>query len=117
MSKNVRNVVIVLALAALVVLIPGGGRGASTAIQIVSLAFIASLVWIASLFYRQHRVELYSLGDARRATLYVAAGVVAVTLTATPRLWATPTGEIVWFALIAAAAYAGFAVVWAARKY
>ena len=108
---------IVLVLAALVVLIPGGGTGASVAIQAVSLAFLASLAWIASRLYREHRVALYSLGDARRAVLYGAIAVAALTLTATSRLWETGTGEIVWFALLGGAAYAAFAVIWAARKY
>jgi hypothetical protein len=117
MSQTVRNIAIVLAIAALVVLLPGGGTGASVAIQAVSLAFLASLAWIASRLYREHRVALYSLGDARRAVLYGAIAVAALTLTATSRLWQTGTGEIVWFALLGGAAYAAFAVVWAARKY
>jgi hypothetical protein len=116
-SNNVRNILIVLVLAALLVVIPGGGRGATVAIQVVSLAFLASIGWFASLMYRQHRVDLYSLGDAKRAVLYVAAGVAAVTFTATSRLWSTGAGEIAWFVLIGGAVYAAFAVVWAARKY
>ena len=117
MNKNVRNVVIVLVLAALVVLVPGGGRGATVAIQAVSLAFLASIGWFASLMYRQHRVELYSLGDAKRAVLYVAAAVATLTLTATSRLWGTASGEIVWFALMGGAVYAVVAVVWSVRRY
>jgi hypothetical protein len=104
-------------LAALVVLIPGGGQGANIAIQLVSLAFLGGLGWIAYLMYRQHRADLYGLGDTKRATLYIAAAVVALTLTATSRLWSTPGGEIVWFALLVAAVYAGFAVIWSARRY
>jgi hypothetical protein len=117
MNKNVRNVVIVLALAALVVLIPGGGTGANTALQAISLAFLASIAWAASRLYREHRVWLYSLGDGRRAALYGAVAVVVLTLTATSRLWQTGAGEIAWFALLGGAAYAAFAVVWSARKY
>ena len=117
MNKNVRNVVIVLAIAALVVLLPGGGSGARVAIQAVSLGFLGSLAWIASRLYREHRVALYSLGDGRRATLYGAIAVATLTLTATSRLWQTGTGELVWFALLGGSAYAAFAVVWSARKY
>ena len=106
-----------LVLAALLVVIPGGGRGATVAIQTVSLAFLASICWFASLMYRQHRIELYSLGDKKRAVLYVAAGVVALTLTATSRLWSTGAGEIAWFVLIGSAVYAVFALVWSVRRY
>ncbi len=115
--KNVRNIVIVCALAALVVLIPGGGTGASIAIQAVSLAFLASLGWFASIMYRQYRSELYGLGDNKRLTLYAALGVAALTLTATSKLWRTGSGEVVWFVLLGGALYAVIAVAISARRY
>jgi hypothetical protein len=113
---TVRNIAIVLAIAALVVLIPGGGTGATVATQAVSLAFLAVLAWVASVMYRQHRVTLYGLGDARRAILCAALAVAALTLTGTARLWHTSTGSVVWLVLMAASIYAVFAVVWSARR-
>jgi hypothetical protein len=117
MSKHARNITIVLILAGLLVAVPGGGTGARVAIQAVSLAFLLSLGWFASVMYRQHRVELYGLGDSRRATLYVALGVVALALTATSRLWSSASGEIVWFVLVLGAVYAVVAVLVSARRY
>lgn len=117
MTKTARNVVIVLALAALLVLVPGGGTGANVAIQVISVVFLATFGWIAMLQYREHRVALYSLGDGRRAILYGAVGVAALTLTATSRLLATAGGALAWILLLVAAAYAGGTVVWSARKY
>lgn len=117
-NANVRNVLIVVVIAALVVLIPGGGTGASVAIQAVSLAFLASITWIASLMYRQHRVELYALGDRWRAALYVSLAVAAVTLTGTSRLWQTGVaGSIAWVVLLAGAAGGVLVVVRSARRY
>jgi hypothetical protein len=113
----VRNILIVAAIAAIVVIVPGGGTGASVVSQAVSLAFLAALVWFATVMYRQHRVTLYSLGDGRRAILYVAAAVAAVTLTGTSRLWNSSGGEVAWLVLLGGAIYAAFAVIWAARKY
>ena len=117
MTKTVRNIVIVLAIAAIVVIVPGGGTGASVVSQAVSLAFLAALAWFASVMYRQHRITLYSLGDGRRAILNVAAGVPALTLTGTSRLWNSGGGEVAWLVLLGGAIYAAFAVIWAARKY
>jgi hypothetical protein len=117
MTKTLRNIVIVLAIAAVVAIVPGGGTGANVVTQAVSLAFLASLAWFASVMYRQHRISLYSLGDGRRAILYVAAGVAAVVLTGTHKLWSSPGGEVAWLVLLGAAIYAVFAIVWAARKY
>lgn len=116
MSKTVRNVAIILAIAAIVVVVPGGGTGASVVTQAVSLAFLASLAWFASVMYRQHRVALYSLGDRRRAILYVALAVAAVVLTGTHKLWSSPGGQVAWLVLLGAAIYAVFAIFWAARR-
>jgi hypothetical protein len=43
--------------------------------------------------------------------------VLAVTLTATSKLWASPAGEIAWLALVGASVYVGFSIIWAARRY
>lgn len=117
MNKNVRNALIVLAIAALVALLPGGGSGANVALQAVSLAFLGALAWVASLMYREHRMTLYSLGDGRRAILYGAVAVATLTLTATSLMWATPAGEIAWLALMGALIYAVVTIVVRARRY
>jgi len=116
-NKNVRNVVIVLALAGLKDVLPGGGPASSTLIQAISLGFLGAFVWIASRLYREHRTSLYSLGDRRRAIVYVAAGVVVLTLSATGRLWASPLGSIAWLLLIGASVIAVFQVYRASREY
>jgi hypothetical protein len=116
-NANVRNVVIVLAVAAVVALVPGGGTTASVVIQTISLAFLGAILWVSAQMYREHRTALYTLGDRRRAALYAAIAVLVVTLSATPQLWRTSAGSVAWLLLIGAAAYTGFAVIWAARKY
>jgi len=118
MSATVRNVLIVLAIAAAVALIKGGKTAAEVAIQAVVLVFLGTFCWFGSLMYRQHRTTLYSLGDGRRALLYVAAGVATLTLTATSKLWNSGgAGSVAWLLLLGGAAYAIFAVLWSARKY
>jgi hypothetical protein len=116
MLKTVRNIAIVAGLAAVVAWAPGGGTGSRIVIQAVSIVFLATLAWFASIMYRQHRVALYSLGDARRAGLYAALAVATLTLSATPRLFATGPGVLLWFVLVGAAAYTVIAIVWAARS-
>jgi hypothetical protein len=116
MSKTARNVLIILAIAALVVLVPGGGAAARTITQAVWLAFLASIFWFAVIMYRQNRSSIYSLGDRRRAIVYVALGVAAITLTATNRLWSTGAGKVAWVVLLGASVYAVTAVVVAHRR-
>jgi hypothetical protein len=117
LSTTVRNILIVLVIAALVALVQGGQTAAQVAIQAVTLAFLGTLVWFAALTYRERRVSLYSLGDARRALLYVALGVATLTLIGTSKLWATGAGSVAWLILLGGSAYAVFAVLWSARKY
>jgi hypothetical protein len=118
LNDNLRNIIIVLALAALVMVLPGGGTAARVALQVVSLAFLAVIAWIAARMYREHRTTLYSLGDRRRAILYIAVGVATLTFTASPRLLGGGgPGTLVWLLLIIGAAYAVFAVFRAARRY
>jgi hypothetical protein len=112
-----RNILIVLAIAALVAVIPGGGTGASTALQAVYLVFLATLGWFAAIMYRQHRASLYGLGERRRVILYVALAVGAVVLTGTSRMWGSSAGSVAWLVLLGAAVYAVIAVFWTARKY
>jgi hypothetical protein len=116
-NANVRNVLIVLAIAAVIALVPGGGTTANVVIQAISLIFLVSIVWVASIMYREHRTALYSLGDGRRAVLYAAVGVLALTLTGTARLWGTSAGSVAWLLLVGASVYAAGAVLWAARRY
>jgi hypothetical protein len=112
-----RNILIILVIAALVVLLPGGGTGANVALQAAYLAFLATLGYFAVTMYRQHRTAIYSLGDRRRAILYAALAVATVTLTGTSRMWNTGAGSVAWLLLIAAAVYAVVAIVIAARRY
>jgi hypothetical protein len=111
-----RNILIVLALAVIVDLVPGGGTAADVVIQAVSLIFLAALAWVVSLVYRERRNALYSLGDRRRAILYGAIGALAVTLTATSRLWATSLGGVGWLVLVIGSIYAGATVLASARR-
>ncbi|MGA9859956.1 MAG: hypothetical protein WBQ18_18975 [Solirubrobacteraceae bacterium] len=112
-----RNVIIILVVAAIVAIVPGGGRATSVVLTALYLAFLGATVWVASIMYRERRGALYLLGDGRRALLYGALGVLAVTLTATGRLWHTPIGSVAWLVLIAGSVYVACAVVWAARRY
>jgi hypothetical protein len=116
-NPNVRNVAIILALGAVVAFVPGAAHGTGILIQVISLAFLAAVAWVGAMMYRQNRTLLYSLGDARRAELYGAVVVLAVTLTATPRLWLSAAGSVAWLILIGVGVYVGCAVIWSARKY
>jgi hypothetical protein len=116
-NSNVRNVAIILAVAAFIAIVPAGGTGARFVLQLVSLAFLAAIAWIATRLYRDHRIALYSLGDRQRATLYVAVGVAVLTMTANGRLTQTGGGTVVFLVLLIACAVAIFSVFQSTRSY
>jgi hypothetical protein len=115
--KTARNVAIVLALAAAVAFLPGGGRAASTVSTTLGVVFMVGLGWAGMWFYRQRRVDLYGLGDRRRGLLYGAIGVAVVTVAAKPRMWETGFGEFVWFVLIGLVIYTFLALYRYSRSY
>jgi hypothetical protein len=117
MSPAARNVIIIAVLAAMVAILPGGGTAAGVVLTALYLIFLGAGIWVATIMYREHRSSLYLLPETRRALLYVAVAVLAVTLTATHRLWGTPAGSVAWLVLVGASVYAGFTVIWAARRY
>lgn len=117
MTTTARNVLIVLALAAVAMLVPGGGNASAGILQALLIAMLAAIAWFSVRLYREHRTEIYSLGERNRGILYASTGLLALTVTATDRLWATGPGTIVWIALAALACYGVYHVFRASREY
>jgi TRAP-type C4-dicarboxylate transport system permease small subunit len=115
--ETARNVLIILALAALVMLAPGGGNASAAILQALVIAMLASIAWFGVRLYREHLSDIYALGDRNRGILYASAGLVALTVTATDRLWNSGPGTVVWVALVALSCYGVYYVFRASREY
>lgn len=102
----VRNAVIVVALAAAVFFLPGGGSGADFVSQVLGTLITVSFAFLGWRTYRERRIDLMSLGDAYRATLYGALAVIVWAMAARGWLFDTTGGILAWCALIGGAAYA-----------
>jgi hypothetical protein len=116
-TTTARNVLVILALAAVVMLAPGGGNASAAILQVLVIAMLGSIGWFAVRLYREHRSDIYALGDRNRGLLYASAGLLAITVTATDRLWETGPGTVVWIALVALACYGVYHVFRASREY
>lgn len=103
--KTARNVAILLAIAAAVYFIPGGGRAASTFGTALWVAFGLGVGYLGLRLYREQRVALHSLGDQHRALLYGAVALVVFEYVARERMWQTSVGELAWFVLGGIAVY------------
>ncbi len=117
MNATVRNVAIILVLAAGIAFIPGGGTTAALVGAILSTLFLVALVFFAYRFYREHRLELDGLGDRWRGLLYGAIGVVVLALASLPRLQNSSGGTLVVIVLLGGAAFAFYAVWRHYREY
>jgi hypothetical protein len=115
--QTLRNVAIVVALAALVAFLPGAGVAATMFVWLIAIVFWGALAWFVARLYREYRDEIYGLGERTRAVLYVSVGVLVVTVAATNRLWETPGGLLAWFALVGAGVYGVFAAWRQHRAY
>jgi hypothetical protein len=119
-AKNVRNVVIVLAIAALVYLISNGERGGRAELTFEAIlwsAFGLGIGYLGIRLYREHRISLHSLGDRHRAMLYGAAALGVFEFAARKRMWQTGLGELLWFVLAGAVVWAALEVYRYSRTY
>jgi hypothetical protein len=112
-----RNIGIIVVLALVVWLAPGGGEGAAFIGQLLNAIFIITVALICGILYRQYRGEIFSLGDQWRFALYGAIGVAIVTIAASKKLFATGAGAVLWFALVGAASYTLYLVWQRYRSY
>jgi hypothetical protein len=115
--KTARNVAIVVAIAAAVYFLPGGGRAASTFEAALWAAFGVGIAYVGLRAYRENRVALYGLGENYRGLLYGAFAGAVFLLTARGHMWNTGSGELVWFVLAGMVVYALLATYRHWRSY
>ena len=109
--KNLRNVLIVLLLAAIVWGVPGGDTASQTISNLLTVILLGGLLFFAYRLYMEHRTTLFDLPENQRMLLYASATVAVVALISTGRMWDSGGPWILlWFALIGGAVY-GFATV------
>jgi hypothetical protein len=113
-AKHIRNILIIVALALVVWLVPGGGTGSSTIYNLLTIVLTAGLLFFGYRLYMEHRATIFGLGDNQRALLYGCVAVACVALLATNRLWDQGgLGALLWFALLSLAG-TGIYRVWKA---
>jgi hypothetical protein len=115
--KTARNVAIIVAIAAAVYVLPGGGRAARTFESALWVAFGVGIGYLGIRLYREHRISLHSLGDRHRGMLYGAVALAVFAYAARARMWHTGLGELVWFVLVGLVVYALLEVYRYSRTY
>jgi len=101
-----RNVAIVVGLALVVWLVPGGGTTAGIIAGLLQAAFMAVIGLFGFRFYRQFRSDIFGLDDTYRVLFYGAVALILVTLAASSLLWETGPTTVGWLALLGGAIFA-----------
>jgi heme/copper-type cytochrome/quinol oxidase subunit 4 len=109
--KHVRNFAIIVALALIVWLVPGGGTAGATVSNVLGLAFAGALLFLFYRLYMEHRETIFGLPERQRGILYASLAIAAVALVGTSHMWSTGGGTILWILLIAGSAF-GLYTVW-----
>ena|SRR5436190_2954803 len=113
----VRNIVIVLALAAAVRFAPGGGDTAALINAILLTLLNVVIVYFGVRFYRERRLDIYALGDRSRGLLYGGVAGIVLALAGTRRWLDTGGGTVVWVVLLGGSVAALVSVFRQYREY
>ncbi|MCW2994953.1 MAG: hypothetical protein JWQ18_2448 [Conexibacter sp.] len=117
MNSTARNVLIIVAIAAAVAFLPGGGETAGLVWSLLGIALAVTFVVLGVRFYRENRVAVFSLGDKYRALAYGAIAAVVVAFAGKDKLTETGVGSLVLVLLVAGAGGAAYAVWKHHRSY
>ena len=115
--KNIRNIVILLVLAAMVWLLPGAGLGSQAAYTALITLFVVGMLFFGYRMYLEHRETFYSLGKKTRVLLYGCVALATLVLVGTPRLWSSGIGSALWVLLLGLAGWGFYVVFRAYRRY
>jgi uncharacterized membrane protein len=115
--KHLRNIAIIVALALIVWLVPGGGTAGATVSNVLWLVFAGGLLFLGYRIYMERRDAIFGLEDRQRAILYTSLAAAVVALVGTRELWDTGGGAILWMVLVGVAAFGLYSVWQAYRSY
>lgn len=101
--RAARNVAIVMLLALLVAFLPGGGNFADALLAALTLGLLAGISWMIYTVSRERQMTLATLSDGRRAILYGAAGLIALLIAGSDKMFNSGGGTLLWILLLAVA--------------
>lgn len=117
-GKRMRNIAIVLLLAAAVWGLPNDDVGREVISSLINSVFWAGLVFFAYKLYMERRHTVAAWEDNLRTRLYLSTGLMIFLIAATLRMLSLGgLGTFVWLALLGVALWGVFTAVRGARAY
>jgi hypothetical protein len=111
MLQTIRNVAIIMVLALIVDVAPGGGAAADTVLALLIMAFMAAIAWFVYRLYLGQELTIAGLTDAQRAGLFGSVGAIALLIVGYDEFRSFTGGLLLWIALVAGAVAAIF-LIW-----
>ena len=97
---------VVMLVALVIVVLPGGGNVLDVLLTLLSITFLAAIALLGYRLFRQYRFDIETLEPNVRLTMYGSIGLAIITFVATNRLFdAGGLGVLLWFALLALCSY------------
>lgn len=118
-ARTLRNVLILLLLAAAVWRLPGGVAGERTVSNLISIVFWGGLVFFVYRLYMERRTTLFGWEEKLRIRLYLSIGLMMLLIVATARMFGTfgSVGGLMWFGLLGISIWGIFTALRSARSY
>ena len=117
-NKHLRNIAIIVLLAVVVWLVPGGDAASLTVSNVLGVVFIGGLLFFGYRLYMENRDTILGLEERQRGILYASIALGAITLVATRRMWDEGgLGAVLWLAFMSAAIWGLYSTWRAYREY
>jgi hypothetical protein len=98
--RTARNIAIVLVLALIVDLAPGGGNAAEAILAAVGVIFLAMIAWGGYVFFRQNKLAYLGLTERQRIMFVGSLGAIVLMIAGASKLTATSGGSLVFIAVL-----------------
>ena len=113
--RALRNILIIMVLAAGVAFLPGGGNITTAVFSALSLAFLTVITLAAWRFLKASEFTLLAMPDRARIGLYGALGLIVFLFAGAGRMWSSGLGTLLWIVLLGTAVVAVWRI-WAEAR-
>jgi hypothetical protein len=98
--KALQNIAIIVLIALIITVVPGGGTGRDTVMTAISMGFLAGIGWFVYVAHREYPNMVNSLSEGWRAVHWGSLGMIAFLVAAYTKLWETGAGTLLWIGLL-----------------
>ena len=95
-----RNIAIILLIALVLTVVPGGSATTDAILTAITMAFLAGIGWFVYVGHRENPAMVSSLSDGWRAVHWGAIGLIAFLIAGYTQMWDTGAGTLLWIGLL-----------------